>query len=232
VPEQRYLYLPPADVDPAVRALIRHKADKLVGNYGFTRSDREDLKQELALQAFLAGARFDPSRGAPTSFYNRVLANKANSLARHATRMKRDRRNDVSVDEALLLAPDQRHDLRVDVADALDALADEDRAVAGLLATNRVAIVARQTGTTRGKVRSAKARIARALAAKDLAPISLGEQPFPEPTAYVLGNGSIQLQSRRLTGRKAEALAALRPTGGTCPPHPAAEEGAPPCPRP
>lgn len=228
--EQRHLYFPPRDIDPVVRDLIRHKADKLVGNCGFTRSDRDDLKQELALKAHLASARFDPARGTATSFYNRVLANKANSLARHATRQKRDRRNNVPLDDAHLVAPDRRADLRVDVADALDALAEDDRALAPLLATHSVAATARTTGTTRSTIRAAKGRIARALAGKDLAPKSRSAEPDSGPTGYVLVVGTFHSPSRRASGPEGKALAALHPARGvrTTP----AEEGAPQCPHP
>jgi DNA-directed RNA polymerase specialized sigma24 family protein len=230
VSEQRSLYYPPADVDPAARALIKHKAKRLVGSYGFTRSDRDDLEQELAMKAFLASATFDPARGTVTSFFNRVLANKANSLARHATRIKRDRRNDVPLDEVHLVTPDWRGDLRVDVADALDDLSEADRAVAPLLATQSVAAVARITGHTRGVIREAKRRIARALAAKNLAPISRGAEPDSEPTGYVLVVGTFHSPSRRASGPEGKALAALHPTRGSR--STPSVDGAPPCPRP
>jgi hypothetical protein len=63
-----------------------------------------------------------------------------------------------------------RIDLELDVAECLAPLAAGDRAVANLLITDSIAEVARWTHTTRGKVRSARSRVARALAAKDLAP--------------------------------------------------------------
>jgi DNA-directed RNA polymerase specialized sigma24 family protein len=226
------LYFPPQDVDPAARALIKHKAKKLVGSYGFTHSDREDLEQELALKAFLASTKFDPARGTAKSFYNRVLTNRANSLARHATSQKRDRRREAPLEGEYIDAPTDDADLRLDVQDALAPLSDADKSIAGLLATDGVAAVADLTGLTRAQVRGARRRIARALAEKDLAPDPQTRQPFSRPTPYVLGNGTSQLQSRRPSGPQGKALAALRPTRGMCPAHAATEEGAPQCPRP
>lgn len=176
-----------------------------------TRSDAEDLEQELALKAFLAGGKYDPARGTPSSFYNRVLSNKANSLARHATCQKRDRRREAPIEDERELAPTGGIDLRLDVEHALAGLCDADRAIAGLLATDGVAAVADLTGLTRAQVRGARRRIARALAARDLAPNSETGQPMGARTEYLLNDGTSQLQSRRPSGPTGKALAALRP---------------------
>jgi hypothetical protein len=58
-------YRPPTDIDPIARALIRYKKAALLGRYGFTLADGDDVEQELAMQAHLAAPKYDPARGAP-----------------------------------------------------------------------------------------------------------------------------------------------------------------------
>ena len=59
---------PLQDIDPAARALIRHKVNRLIGRYGFRENDRDDLFQELALHAYIVGDRFDSSRATAGTF--------------------------------------------------------------------------------------------------------------------------------------------------------------------
>jgi RNA polymerase sigma-70 factor (ECF subfamily) len=224
-----------ADIDPIARALIRRKVPRLVGRFGFTRSDADDLAQELALHAHVAGLRFDPARSGGYRYFDRVLANKVRSIVAGATARKRDRRREQLLyggDPAVrALHPSDQIDLAMDVRDALAPLAPADRAVAELLVTDTVAGVARHTDATRWTVRGAKARIARALVAKQLAPNSTDQQPIRAAKRYVCNDGITHPPSRRDSGLKGKDLAALHPTRGTrnAPP---AEEGAPPCPRP
>lgn len=157
----------PTDLDPAARALIRHKARKLAASRGFTPSEADDLEQELALHAHLASNRFDPRRGSATAFYDTVLANKVRSIVQHARAGKRDRRRERPLDEAAgTPASSQSVDLQLDVAAALTSLPAGDRAIAAHLMTgiDTVAGVTRAAGLTRQRVRSARGRIARRLA--------------------------------------------------------------------
>jgi DNA-directed RNA polymerase specialized sigma24 family protein len=199
-----------SDIDPVARALIRRKVPRLVGRFGFTRDDADDLAQELALHAHLASRRFDPARSAGFRFYDRVLTNKVRSLIAAARCQKRDRRRERSFDDhRVILDWDvaDRLALAVDVADALEPLAPADREVANLLVTDGVAEVARWTGRARGTVRGAKARIARALAEKDLAVGKCaGRQPSRERTRYVLDEGVAKVRNSRPTGRKAKVV--------------------------
>lgn len=162
-----------SDVDPVARALIRRKVPRLVGRFGFTPDDADDLAQELALHVHVASRRFDPGRSDGFRFYERALTNKVRSIIAGARAQKRDRRRERPMNDRRVIDDWDVADhmaLAIDVADALDALAPADREVANLLVTDSVAEVARWTGTSRGKVRGAKARIAQALAAKNLAP--------------------------------------------------------------
>jgi hypothetical protein len=202
-------YVPPDDIDPAARALIKHKVRRLVGHYGYTRSDADDLAQELALKAHLAAAKYDPARGALTTFYDRVLENRVRSLAEHATCQRRDRRRERPLDGAAPSAPDPRHDLCLDVRDALAALSEEDRFLARMLQSHDRSRVFRESGMTRGKARAAKVRIAQALATKDLVLTVSAEQPFLDGTRYVTGEGEHHHPNSRHTGRQAEVAGVL-----------------------
>jgi len=74
--------------------LVRSKARQLVGRYGFTASDREDIEQELMLDLLQRLPRFDPSRAKRKTFINRVVDNAVASLVKRQKAEKRDyRRN-------------------------------------------------------------------------------------------------------------------------------------------
>lgn len=47
--------------------LIQQKADQLIGRYGFTKSDREDIEQELTLALLERWDQYDPVRGNPNN---------------------------------------------------------------------------------------------------------------------------------------------------------------------
>jgi DNA-directed RNA polymerase specialized sigma24 family protein len=205
-------YHPPQDIDPAVRALIRHKVRRLVGHYGFNRSDADDLEQELALQAHLARPHFDPSRGSTIAFYDTVMSNKVRSIVGHATAQCRDSRRAQPLDEqeSPVAVPDADVGLQIDVGEALASLSPAAQAVATQLATNTVAAVSRATGMTRGRVRAARGRIALRLTARGLHEIIRARPPVLEATPYVLVEGANNPNSRS-TGRKAKGFGVPKP---------------------
>jgi DNA-directed RNA polymerase specialized sigma24 family protein len=203
----------PEDIDPAARALIRHKVERLIGSYGFNRSDADDIGQDLAMQAHLARSRFDPTRGTATAFYDTVMSNKVRSIIGHATAQCRNSRRHQALDEqeSLAAASEFDIDLQIDVAEALSSLSPADQAVATQLATNTVAAVSRATGMSRGRVRTSRERIARRLLARGLHdPIRRG-QPLLNATPYVLGEGASNSLNSRLTGRTAKVVG-VRPS--------------------
>jgi DNA-directed RNA polymerase specialized sigma24 family protein len=208
-------YQPPQDIDPAARALIRHKVKRLIGSYGFNRSDTDDLEQELALQAHLARPRFDPARGTATAFYDTVMTNKVRTIVGHATAQCRNSRRAQSPDEpeSLVTASAFNVDLQLDVANALSTLPSDDQAVAAQLVTDTVVGVARATGTTRGRVRAARGRIARRLTAHGLHEIIRARQPLLDATPYVLDEGANNSLNSRHTGRTTKVVG-VRPSPG------------------
>jgi DNA-directed RNA polymerase specialized sigma24 family protein len=201
-------YRPPTDIHPAARGLIRYKKQPLVGNFGFTRDDADDIEQELALRAHLATPAYDPDRGTASAFFGRVLTNAARNLANAAARQKRDRRRVTPFDAvALRTTVDADAGFRLDVADALASLPPTDRAVADLLVDDTVAGASRSLGMTRGQVRSARARIARRLTAAGVARDSLGSgQPFGARKLYVSTEGANQDRNSRLAGPEGKVV--------------------------
>ena len=71
---------------------IRVAAQGLVGRYGYTRSDLEDIVQDLALHVLERLGEYDPGRGAWSTFLKRVVRNKIGHLIEHRTFQKRDYR--------------------------------------------------------------------------------------------------------------------------------------------
>jgi DNA-directed RNA polymerase specialized sigma24 family protein len=68
--------------DPGVWTTIRSKARGLVGSYGFTSADCDDLQQEAALDLHLRRRFYDPARSSRHTFAQRVVSNRfANVIA-------------------------------------------------------------------------------------------------------------------------------------------------------
>ena len=79
--------------------LIRFKARKLVGHYGYGRSDEDDIQQELAADLWLRLERFDPTRGDLKPFIDHVVKKGIASLIERRLAAKRDyRRTECSLD--------------------------------------------------------------------------------------------------------------------------------------
>jgi len=79
--------------------LIRFKAKKLVGHYGYGRSDEDDIQQELAAFLWSRLGRFDPDKGDLKPFIDHVVKKGIASLIEHRLAAKRDyRRAECSLD--------------------------------------------------------------------------------------------------------------------------------------
>jgi len=80
--------------------LIRSKAKQLVGRYGFTASDREDIEQELMLDLHQHLPWFNPKRAKRKTFINRVVDHAVVAIIRRQEAAMRDhRRNGGSLSE-------------------------------------------------------------------------------------------------------------------------------------
>ena len=98
--------------------LIRIKARQLVGRYGFTKSDREGIEQELMRDLYQHLPRFNPKRAKRKTFINRIVDHAVVTLVRRQQAAMRDhRRNGGSLNEDLK-APDGRVTKRADTLNA------------------------------------------------------------------------------------------------------------------
>lgn len=79
-------------IDECAVKLIRSKATQLVGKYGFTESDREDLEQEIALALLLALPKYDSERGQRSTFISRVVNHSISDMIEARKAAKRDYR--------------------------------------------------------------------------------------------------------------------------------------------
>ena len=158
------------------RDVIRHKARQLIGKYGFTRDDYDDLQQEMMLDLLRRLGKYDPSRAGLSTFVARIVDRKVSTLIRHQRQEKRDYRRPVcSLDAQVedqdgqargldeVLSQDafddevarhdrpraERLDLRLDLSLVLDELPDDLRQLALRLQTRTVAEIARELGVPR-----------------------------------------------------------------------------------
>lgn len=98
--------------------LIRIKARQLVGRYGFTKSDREGIEQELMRDLYQHLPRFNPKRANRKTFINRIVEHAVVTLVRRQQAAMRDhRRNGCSLNEDLK-TPDGRVTKRADTLNA------------------------------------------------------------------------------------------------------------------
>ena len=163
-------------LDGYARDVIRHKARQLIGKYGFTRDDYDDLQQEMMLDLLRRLGKYDPSKAGLSTFVARIVDRKVSTLIRHQRQEKRDYRRQVcSLDAQVedqdgqargldeVLSQDaydeevarhdrpegERLDLRLDLSLALDELPDDLRQLALRLQTRTVTEIARELGVPR-----------------------------------------------------------------------------------
>ena len=163
-------------LDAYALACIKHKAYQLVGQAGLTADDLEDLEQELTIHLFERLPKFDSTRGAFSTFVDRVVDHKAADIhdARFAAR--RDCRIFVgSIDDTVRLreggevpiidldledavhvqrgivdpSPHAEAELRIDLERAMAALTPEQRDLCRRLLTATIAEISAATGVPR-----------------------------------------------------------------------------------
>ena len=146
--------------------IVRHKVRKLVGHYGFTASDEPDLQQELAMHVSTRMAKYDPSRGARSTFVDRIVQNKIASIIAHRTAQKRDARRERPLDpekeapQMGFAGERSRMERRLDVVEAIARLPADLRGIARRLMLDPKADVGRALNLTPQQMKTAAARIA------------------------------------------------------------------------
>lgn len=166
-------------IDEYAVKLIGHKASQLVGKYGFTKTDREDLEQEIALALLLALPKYDSERGQRSTFISRVVDHSISDMIEARKAAKRDYRlctsslddrlvkdeNDatelidtVDQDDYLIRTGSQSRsaaelqDLRLDVERLINKLPDDLRELCLQLKSANVSQVSSDTGTSRSTI--------------------------------------------------------------------------------
>ncbi len=166
-------------LDLRTHRLIQYQANQLVGRHGFTRSDRDDLQQDLYLGLLSGMRRYDPARASGRTYASLILRRKISAIVESARAQRRDRRRvhdglDLNLLPSRNPTPEQI-DLRLDLPKVIARLPALDQRVAEALADVDQAKTARQLRLTRQQLRSARARIADHFVARGLA-----EKPEPE----------------------------------------------------
>jgi RNA polymerase sigma-70 factor (ECF subfamily) len=141
-------------IDAPIAALVRWKARSLVGRAGLTRSDREDVEQELKLRLLGPLKRFDRAKGGRMTFARTLVDRFAANIIRDRTRAKR---GDAVAHEALpeegpASADSPDPGLALDVAAAVEALPKHLRKVARVLMAESVAGAARKLRVARATI--------------------------------------------------------------------------------
>jgi hypothetical protein len=143
---------------PVARALARQKAISVIGSYGLTSSDREDIEADLLLDFFERLPKFDSSRASLRTFASRLMDRKLASILRYRSAKCRTWQNQVSVDdlaadfeEPILYERRERFWLDVDRALAAlpPALCDVLRETAAALSWNSPSELSRDLGKSR-----------------------------------------------------------------------------------
>jgi RNA polymerase sigma-70 factor (ECF subfamily) len=78
-----------ADLPAYAQSLIRVKARQLMRRTGFSRSDEEDLRQELTVRLVQYLPKFDPGRAGQNTFIARVVDSSVKMILRDRKRQKR-----------------------------------------------------------------------------------------------------------------------------------------------
>jgi RNA polymerase sigma-70 factor (ECF subfamily) len=172
-------------LDSIAEKLIRRKAKELIGKAGFSRSDREDIEQELRLHVLQAIPQFDPQAGDWSAFLKTVIERTAAKLWQHSLAEMRhpDRSESLQqlvqgedgflTEKANTLLEDahtrrlgttarsdhDRVDLVHDVATVLAKLPDDLRNLGERLQHQSVGEIARETGMPRSTLRDALKRL-------------------------------------------------------------------------
>ena len=184
-----------AAIDPTLLAAVRAKAAGLAGKYGFSLSDRDDIRQDLLLDCVVRLRKFDPARSSRPTFLRRVVRHRIATLldaqragcrdhwrcrdsldapAQFAAGSSIPLKETLSADdyEARIgrntLSSRERLELRIDVDGAISLLPADLSAVAVLLKSEGVVEVAHRLGISRATTYRRLAQIRLVFAAAGL----------------------------------------------------------------
>lgn len=182
-------------IDSTLLAIVGATAIKLAGTYGFNRSDRDDIRQELLLDCWIRLRKFHPTKSSRRTFLHRLVRHRVATLldAWHAAcrdyQMCRDSLvapvqlasgesiefwETVSSDDydgrtgRSVLSSRERAELQIDVATVIASLPAELAAVALLLKSVNAVDAGRRLGLCRSTLYRRLVRIREVFASAGL----------------------------------------------------------------
>lgn len=159
------------EVDPFVVRQAEIQASRMVGNYGFTRDDWGDLRQELLLEYVRRSPRFNSERGDHRGFTCGILRNRVAKLAARRSRIESFEQPGPDAYWSLLASHDgTKLDLRLDVEKVVSRLPIHLRILARELSEMDPADARRQAGRSRSRVHQWIGEIRAAFIGAGLAP--------------------------------------------------------------
>lgn len=147
---------------------INQKTDELVGHFGISECEREDVKQELVLDLLQRWPNYDPDLSKPRTFIAKVIRHRISTIIRHRMSEQQvfEELGHIPIDETIeeeskecrRTAASERLeqdlvDLEDDVEVVLAGLPPELREIAERLRTESKAETARQLGIPESTVR-------------------------------------------------------------------------------
>ncbi len=174
-------------LDDYARNLIRYKTRRLIGQAGFTRSDQEDIEQDLSLHLRQQLPKHNPRKGTLKTFINTVLDNKIRTMVSARLTSQFDfRQHECSLDEPVeaetgdmvsraeaidaeeyLMATGRLNrkaldivEMRIDIQCAVSLLPMDLRDLCARLQERTIVDIAREDGVTRQKIDELRRRIA------------------------------------------------------------------------
>ena len=168
-----------AVIDPTVMKLVRTKAAGLAGTYGFSASDRDDIRQELLLDCLVRLRNFDPAKSSRRTFVHRVVRHRVATLLDgqraacrdyHMCQDSLDAPVQLAASESIplgetvstddyeaqigrnVLSSRERMELRIDIDRGISLLPRELAAVADLLKSVSAVEAGRRLGLSRATV--------------------------------------------------------------------------------
>ena len=158
--------------DPHVQRLIRRKAREMVGQFGFTGADREDIEQELRLDILKRSRHYDHTKSSIATFSTRIITHRIASLIAERQAGCRDWRLRAAESsyEEFLDAEGSRSgrspaheaaNLRIDLARVLSMLSPAQRAFCLRLRDQNIAEIAAETGIPASTLYDMRRRIRR-----------------------------------------------------------------------
>lgn len=167
--------------------LIRYKTRRLIGQAGFSKSDQEDIEQDLSLHLRRQLSKHNPRKGTLKTFINTVLNNKIRTMVSARLTSQFDfRQHECSLDELVevdtgemvsraeaidaeeyLMATGRLNrrtldavEMRIDVQCAVSMLPADLRNLCARLQERTIVDIAREDGVTRQKIDELRRRIA------------------------------------------------------------------------